>query len=156
MHRASVVVSLALLIVSMLGCDSDKSDSSVAGVPRERALKDVSQSDLTALCKANEEKLESLGSCTVMGLENKTQTECEAVMSSCEKDDAKESSSDIDCNGASTEGLEDCNLTVGEFADCLDELERYLTALSCKDAGKTITPPACFQSLSDKCASLFE
>lgn len=156
MHRATVSVSfISLLLMSMLGCGSDKSDNT-GGVPRSTPLKDVTQSDVKALCKANESKLESLGSCTVMGLEKSTQSECEAVRNSCEKDAAKTSTSEIDCDGANTDGLEDCTVTVGEFSDCLDELERYLTALGCKDAGKSLTPPACFQTLSDKCASLFD
>ena len=145
-----------MLLASMLGCGSDKGSDTIAGVPRDSALKDVSQSDLMALCKANESKLESLGSCVVMGLEESTQSECESAMSSCEKDPASKMSSDIDCSGASTDGLTDCTVTVGEFSDCLDELERYLTALTCKDAGQTITPPTCFQTVSDKCASLFD
>jgi hypothetical protein len=144
-----------VLLATLFSCGSDKSDT-VGGVPRDSALKDVSQSDLKALCKANESKLESFGSCVVMGLEKETQSECETVASTCEKDPESEMSSDIDCDSASTDGLTDCTVSVGEFSDCLDELERYLTALTCKDAGKTIKPPTCFQTISDKCAALFD
>jgi len=146
-----------VLLASALGCGGDDSGSgTVAGVPRNTALMDVSQSDVKALCKANESKLESLGSCIVQSIEKKSQTECETNMSACEKDPKTQMSSDIDCEGANTDGFKGCTVTVGEFSDCLDALEGYLTSLTCKDAGKTIMPPTCFQSISDKCPSLFD
>lgn len=154
MHSAYMGVSF-LVMLSVLGCgSSDKSDN-VGGVPRSTALKDVTQSDLMSLCKANESQLESLGSCVVVGLEQDTQTACEASMSSCEKDDSAKDSTDIDCEHASTDNLHDCTVTVGEFSDCLNELERFFTALTCKDAGKDLTPPSCFTKVQSQCASLF-
>jgi hypothetical protein len=95
-----------------------------------------------------------LSDCTSAGIEASSETECEAQRVSCEQS-AKPASADIDCMGASTEGLEGCSITVGELADCLDELAGYLTGLSCKDAGKPFTLPACFNSVSASCGALF-
>jgi hypothetical protein len=146
-----------VLLLGVLGCGSSSDGgSNTGGVPPSTALKDVTKDDLIALCKANESKLNSLNTCTTVGLQESTQTACQASVSECEKSSATAQYSGVDCNGADTTGLTSCTVTVGEFADCLDELQSYLSSLGCKDAGKPITPPACFSSIQKQCASLFE
>ena len=150
----SATISFVLLM-GVLGCGGSDSTSNTGGVPRGTALKDLTRNDLVSLCKANEAKLESLGSCSTAGLEENTQAECQAVVSECEKSTTA-SYSDADCDGASTSDIANCTVSVGEFADCLDELQSYLGSLSCKDAGKPLVPPSCFSSVSTKCPGLFD
>jgi len=147
-----------VLLVGVLGCGSSGDGGShTGGVPAGTARKDRSQSDLVSLCKANEVELESLGSCTAVGLEEGTPAACQTAVSACEKSAATQGySNSVDCDGASTSGLTDCTVTVGEFADCLSELHSYLSSLSCKDAGKPVSPPTCFNSVSTKCSGLFD
>lgn len=153
--RMTSSVSLALLL-NVLGCGSDSNNSSdTAGVPRSTALKDVTNSQLADLCKANQSQLESINNCMTDGLDESTEAECMATVSACEKTRTA-SSSDIDCAAADNSGLKDCPITVGEFSDCLAELERYIGSLSCKDAGKTLSPPSCFSTLTSKCESIFD
>lgn len=154
MRRASLSF---VLFLGLLGCGSSgDAGSNTGGVPASTALKDVTKDDLIALCKANEAKLESLNSCTTVGLNEATQAECQTAVSECEKAGATQGYSNVDCEGADTSGLTNCTVTVGEFADCLTELQTYLGSLTCKDAGKTITPPACFNSVSSRCSGLFD
>jgi len=162
-----------VILMSVLGCGDDNAtvvdgpgvggasggaagSGSTGTAARTTALKDLSQSELISLCRANEAKLESLGGCEATGIEESTEAECQAAVAQCEKASATESYNDIDCAGASTSGLSNCAVTVGEFSDCLTDLQNYLKSLTCKDAGKPITPPRCFTTVSSKCPGLFD
>jgi hypothetical protein len=107
-----------------------------------------------ALCMSKASKLDSLSGCSSAGIEEMTQSACEVAQRECEQS-ATAPSSDIDCAGTTTDGLEACTITVGELSDCLDELGSYLDGLTCKDAGKPITPPACFTKVTGACGALF-
>ena len=120
-----------------------------------KKLQDVTESELKSLCESHADQLNGLADpCLGEGLQESTQAECDAAVKMCEKDVAGQTDS-IDCASADTKDVANCAVTVGEFEDCLQDIGTFIHGLTCAQVGKTLTAPACFDSLTKKCPSLF-
>jgi hypothetical protein len=144
----------------LAGCGGDDSnDGSGGGAASDhRQLKDLSQSELVALCKQEEPRLESLADpCAGVGVEQADKASCQAEHDACLKSPMQSGSADsIDCDGANIADLTDCTATVSDFDACFSEVATFAKSLTCDNAGKELKPPACFEQLQTKCPKLFK
>ncbi len=154
LRRGLLWPCLVLLWLYALGCFG-RQPSSTSGVPSNKKLSQLSDSDVVALCNAHIEDFAQLSDagCALRSLVGTDPTECEAIRSECAGDTTGNA---IQCSYADASARADCTLSVGEIESCLNQLFAFFDALSCAHAGSSPPmPPECVADVKLGCPTLF-
>jgi hypothetical protein len=145
MQLSSVVLTLAF------GCGPDASGGGAATT--DKKLSDLSAAEWADFCAANGESFKAIaaGSCTLLGLDAPTKTECESA-----RDDCSGASSGTVCDSTASTDLSACT-TVGraKAESCIRQVKTFFAALTCDAAGKAPpAAPACLVDIEEGCPAL--
>jgi hypothetical protein len=158
-----------LLFVLAYGCSSS---GSTGGVSSSKKMNELTDEEVTRVCKALSEYDADMGSahCTTEGLAADNKAECEQVQSACIAENnsyetagssggAAGSGYDDEayCEGLDASNVQGCTATVGELDSCVKSFANYMKSLSCDmlDGSKSLQPPSCATSLTNKCPTVF-
>jgi len=148
-------VSLVLLLVGVWGCGGGGSGPKEVdtGLDEDLALQDVSAAQAESACERLQGGVESRFTalfterrvCEIFGAFSSTSpSECGALADACVEQGAGRIEDEIDvsegleCNGGAA-AFAGCNVTVGEYEDCLSaqlsQVEAVFKSFSCANAG---------------------
>jgi hypothetical protein len=155
----SIFLAVSTLAASTLvGCgSSDDGDGNGNGngtLDGNKALSDLTHSELETLCRQNEANLRAgaENACTIIGLLEDDEASCEATRDECAADPDGLGSFEIDCDHPEDfVDYSDCDVTVSELQACGATLLTYTNGLSCSQAGNVPAAPACADDLADRC-----
>jgi hypothetical protein len=162
----SYAIAIAFAAVGLVGCggDDDKDDGTGAGgsgggLSDGTALKDLTDAQKTQLCEQNKASIQALANkaCTILGLAEATQAECETTRDTCEAAlTADGGSLVVDCADSSAADYANCDKTVGDLKACESDLVQYANSLACSQAGSVPAEPQCSQDLQTACPNVFQ
>jgi len=116
-------------------------------------MSELTLEQATAECRAHESDFQKVRftACKFEGISAADTAACEASVTACESAAATPGNG-VDCDSVDIADLEGCEVTVGEFSDCMDELASYLATLDCADdVGTEPEMPACWGSVGNRC-----
>ncbi|GEM_PF-5884616 len=194
MLRRLIAVSIvSVVVVAVVAACDDDSGTVNSGVPAlagetTKPVNQVTEQEAKDWCESYKVKAAAMydttTQCELAGLMvammaggQDIATQCNAVKDQCLANPGEyleggdEPTDDLDCDGAMTEDLKDCDATVGEFNACFDALvvdgQKVMNKISCNMSMEDMMAmqeysefgpeqiPAC-KPLMDKCPELFE
>lgn len=166
---AAIALCLSACPINLKGDDDDDTSGkdggtgkpttgSNDGIDKSRDATGLSSGEAQQLCESvmSSQTLEQ--SCTVAAVHvSTTQRACEQYKSQCLAQGPDSRQQDETCDGADImKSLSACSsVTIGEIKDCFATQYASEAKLTCADAGKSLTPPACLLSLAKRCPGAF-
>lgn len=169
MSPASSIGICAVLSFGLAACGGDDDGGGSSGVSSSTKISDLTEAQEKSLCEELNDKLKPLNEnlksapCVAEGLASEAQGAgtCEEVRASC-IDDADDPIAPDDCSVS--EAASDCDLTVGDYRECLDAMlkqaEDVFGKITCKSDPADLenleeppTPEAC-KKIDEQCPDM--